>query len=85
MLKIFDLFTEKGIYNPQSQGNLHSVQDSEEIFADGRLLFKTVNLLIFEALRTCDIDIGILQCPNTKKIRRKTTTRPLSAPKYPSC
>ena len=63
MLKIFDLFTEKGIYyNPQTK-DVHSVQDSEEIFADGRLLFKTVNLFDLEALRTCDIDIGILPCP----------------------
>ena len=37
--------------------------DSEEIFADGRLLFKTVNCFDLEALRTCDIDIGILPCP----------------------
>ena len=63
MLKIFDLFTEKGIYyNPQTK-DVHSVQDSEEIFADGRLLFKTVNLFDLESLRTCDIDIGILPCP----------------------
>ena len=63
MLKIFDLFTEKGIYyNPQTK-DVHSVQDSEEIFAGGRLLFKTVNLFDLEALRTCDIDIGILPCP----------------------
>lgn len=63
MLKIFDLFTEKGIYyNPQTK-DVHSVHDSEEIFADGRLLFKTVNLFDLEALRTCDIDIGILPCP----------------------
>ena len=63
MLKIFDLFTEKGIYyNPQTK-DVHSVQDSEEIFADGRLLFKTVNCFDLEALRTCDIDIGILPCP----------------------
>ena len=63
MLKIFDLFIEKGIYyNPQTK-DVHSVQDSEEIFADGRLLFKTVNLFDLESLRTCDIDIGILPCP----------------------
>ena len=63
MLKIFDLFTEKGIYyNPQTK-DVHSVFDSEEIFADGRLLFKTVNCFDLEALRTCDIDIGILPCP----------------------
>ncbi|MDY4434509.1 MAG: hypothetical protein SPF08_05050 [Candidatus Flemingibacterium sp.] len=63
MLKIFDLFTEKGIcYNPQTR-DVHRVLESEEIFADGRLLFKTVNFFDLESLRTCDIDIGILPCP----------------------
>ncbi len=63
MLKIFDLFTEEGVYyNPQTQ-DVHRVLDSEEIFAAGRLLFKTVNFFDLETLRTYDIDIGILPCP----------------------
>ena len=63
MLKIFDLFTEDGVYyNPQT-ADVNRVLDSEEIFASGRLLFKTVNFFDLETLRSYDIDIGILPCP----------------------
>ena len=63
MLKIFDLFTEDGVYyNPQT-ADVNRVLDSEEIFAGGRLLFKTVNFFDLETLRSYDIDIGILPCP----------------------
>ena len=63
MLKIFDLFTEDGVYyNPQT-ADVSRVLDSEEIFASGRLLFKTVNFFDLETLRSYDIDIGILPCP----------------------
>ena len=63
MLKIFDLFTDEGVYyNPQTS-DISRVLDSEDIFASGRLLFKTVNFFDLETLRSYDMDIGILPCP----------------------